>query len=206
MFAELPGEAGGLLNEGDISAPPRSSPRARRPAHPLEDVWAKPLADAIADAGGVLVGGGRIPRDMVQAAFDCIESPRVETRSARRSTMLGRGRGIGRRGTRAHRHGGTHRRRRRHRHGGRGWRRGATRPASRSRQEAAAYEQQQAATGPSRPAYAPPPPRRRRGTGLRRHDQRAQGARRLEGPGHPHRGRVRRPKAKILAADPPGQR
>ena len=75
VFAELPGEAGGLLNEGDIErAAEELAPGSSGLLILWEDVWAKPLADAIADAGGVLVAGGRIPRDMVQAAFDYIES------------------------------------------------------------------------------------------------------------------------------------
>ena len=52
IFAELPGEAGGLLNEGDIER----------------------AADEHAPGIGEGVGGGRIPRDLVQAAFDYIES------------------------------------------------------------------------------------------------------------------------------------
>jgi hypothetical protein len=75
IFAELPGEAGGLLNEGDIErAAEELAPGSSGLLILWEDVWAKPLADALADAGGVLVGGGRIPRDLVQAAFDYIES------------------------------------------------------------------------------------------------------------------------------------
>lgn len=35
-----------------------------------EDVWATRLADAIANAGGVMVDIQRIPRDVVQAAID----------------------------------------------------------------------------------------------------------------------------------------
>ena len=35
-----------------------------------EDVWATRLADAIANAGGVMVDIQRVPRDIVQAAID----------------------------------------------------------------------------------------------------------------------------------------
>jgi hypothetical protein len=75
IFAQLPGEAGGLLNEGDIERlaediPPNSSALLIL----WEDLWAKPLADALAENGGVVLGGGRIPRDLVQAAFDYIET------------------------------------------------------------------------------------------------------------------------------------
>ena len=35
-----------------------------------EDVWATKLANAIADAGGVMVDIQRVPRDIVQAAID----------------------------------------------------------------------------------------------------------------------------------------
>jgi hypothetical protein len=35
-----------------------------------EDVWATRFADAVVDAGGVLVDIQRIPRDVVQAAID----------------------------------------------------------------------------------------------------------------------------------------
>ena len=38
-----------------------------------EDVWATRLADAIANAGGVMVDIQRVPRDIVQAAIDFTE-------------------------------------------------------------------------------------------------------------------------------------
>lgn len=38
-----------------------------------EDVWATKLANAIADAGGVMVDIQRVPRDVVQAAIDFSE-------------------------------------------------------------------------------------------------------------------------------------
>ena len=34
-----------------------------------EDLWAKPLADALRGSGGVLVDSARIPADLVEAAF-----------------------------------------------------------------------------------------------------------------------------------------
>ena len=37
-----------------------------------EDVWAKEVADAIADAGGLVVGHDRIPRDVVAAAREYV--------------------------------------------------------------------------------------------------------------------------------------
>ena len=35
-----------------------------------EDVWAKPLAEALRDSGGVLIDSARIPADLMEAAFE----------------------------------------------------------------------------------------------------------------------------------------
>ena len=40
-----------------------------------EDVWATKFADAVANAGGVVVDMQRVPRDLVQAAIDFNKEP-----------------------------------------------------------------------------------------------------------------------------------
>ena len=35
-----------------------------------EDLWAKPLAEALRGSGGVLIDSARIPADLVEAAFE----------------------------------------------------------------------------------------------------------------------------------------
>ena len=69
-FAELPGEAGGLLGEDDIAkAASQLEPDSSAALIVWEDTWARPLAIAIRDAGGVIVAGERIPHQFVTAAL-----------------------------------------------------------------------------------------------------------------------------------------
>jgi hypothetical protein len=45
-----------------------------------EDRWARPLADAARDAGGLIVAGERIPKARIEAALG--ESPQGDTKEA----------------------------------------------------------------------------------------------------------------------------
>jgi hypothetical protein len=70
-FAALDGEAGGLLSDEDIAlAAEELGPDTSAALLVWEDAWAAPLAQALRDAGGVLIGGERIPHEVVEAAFD----------------------------------------------------------------------------------------------------------------------------------------
>ena len=70
-FAALDGEAGGLLSDEDIAfAAEALEPDCSAALLVWEDRWAAPLADALRNAGGVLIDGERIPHDIVEAAFE----------------------------------------------------------------------------------------------------------------------------------------
>jgi hypothetical protein len=74
-YAGLDGEAGGLLNDEDIElAAEALEPNSSAALLVWEDTWAAPLATALREAGGVLLGGERIPHEIVQAAFDELSS------------------------------------------------------------------------------------------------------------------------------------
>ena len=74
-YAGLDGEAGGLLNDEDIElAAEALEPNSSAALLVWEDTWAAPQATAQREAGGVLLGGERIPHEIVQAAFDELSS------------------------------------------------------------------------------------------------------------------------------------
>jgi Family of unknown function (DUF6325) len=69
-FATLQGEIGGLISEEDIEhAAEDLAPGSSAALLIWEDAWAAPLADALRDAGGVLIEGGRIPHDLIEIAL-----------------------------------------------------------------------------------------------------------------------------------------
>ena len=73
-FAMVDGEADGLIGEDDI----RSLAEALAPDSAalmvlFEDLWAKDLGEAVWKAGGELVAGGRIPRDVITASLAELE-------------------------------------------------------------------------------------------------------------------------------------
>jgi len=69
-FAELEGEAGGVISEADIEyAGSALEPNSSAALLLWEDVWATEFANALRDSGGVLLEGGRIPHDLVEAAL-----------------------------------------------------------------------------------------------------------------------------------------
>ena len=68
-FMELEGEAGGILIEEDIEhAADALEPNSSAVLLIWEDLWAAPFADALFNSGGVVLEGGRIPRDVIEAA------------------------------------------------------------------------------------------------------------------------------------------
>jgi hypothetical protein len=68
-FMELEGEAGGILIEEDVDhAADALEPNSSAILLIWEDLWAAPFADALYNSGGVLLEGGRIRRDVIEAA------------------------------------------------------------------------------------------------------------------------------------------
>ena len=69
-FGELDGEVGGIIAPDDIAHAAASlEPNSSAALLIWEDLWASEFADAVRDSGGVVLEGGRIPRDLVEAAF-----------------------------------------------------------------------------------------------------------------------------------------
>jgi hypothetical protein len=69
-FGDLDGEVGGLINEEDLAhvaddLPPNNSALVIV----WEDLWAKPLVEAVRQSGGVVVDTARIPADLVETAL-----------------------------------------------------------------------------------------------------------------------------------------
>ncbi len=69
-FGDIDGEVGGLVNMEDLEHVASNLPEGNSALILLwEDLWAKPLAEALRDSGGVLVDSARIPADLMEAAF-----------------------------------------------------------------------------------------------------------------------------------------
>jgi uncharacterized membrane protein len=69
-FMALEGEIGGLISPDDIEhAAEALQPGSSAALLIWEDTWAAPLADALRESGGVLIEGGRIPHDLIEAAL-----------------------------------------------------------------------------------------------------------------------------------------
>ena len=70
-FGDIEGEVGGLVNMEDLDHVAANLPEGNSALIILwEDLWAKPLAEALRDSGGVLVDSARIPADLMEAAFE----------------------------------------------------------------------------------------------------------------------------------------
>ena len=70
-FGDIDGEVGGLVNMEDLDHVAANLPEGNSALIILwEDLWAKPLAEALRDSGGVLVDSARIPADLMEAAFE----------------------------------------------------------------------------------------------------------------------------------------
>jgi len=73
-YAEIDGDADGFLDEDDITAAAEHLPLESSALLIVwEDLWAKRLADELAAAGGEVLAGSRIPRELVNDIFDAIE-------------------------------------------------------------------------------------------------------------------------------------
>ena len=69
-FGDIEGEVGGLVNTEDLDHVAANLPAGNSALVILwEDLWAKPLAEALRGSGGVLVDSARVPADLVEAAF-----------------------------------------------------------------------------------------------------------------------------------------
>jgi len=69
-FGELEGEVGGLVNMEDLDHVAANLPPGNSALVIVwEDTWANPLAEAILEAGGVIVDSARIPHELVEAAM-----------------------------------------------------------------------------------------------------------------------------------------
>lgn len=75
-FAQIDGEAGALLHGDDVDeAATLLEPGSSAAFLLWEDCWAAPLADAIRRSGGVIVGGGRVPSELVEEVLDLMTEP-----------------------------------------------------------------------------------------------------------------------------------
>lgn len=72
-FDKLGIEVGGLFNEDDLAAAGEElEPNSSAALLIWENVWARKTAQAIRDAGGVLLDFDRLPNDVVQAAREYV--------------------------------------------------------------------------------------------------------------------------------------
>ncbi len=69
-FGEIEAEVGGLIGFEDISYVGESlEPESSVALLVWEDLWAEPFVAALQNANGVLLEGGRIPRDLIEPAM-----------------------------------------------------------------------------------------------------------------------------------------
>ena len=69
-FADIDGEAGGVLNDEDLGlAAETLEPNSSAALIVWEHRWAARVAQAIRDAGGRIIAGERIPHEIVQGAL-----------------------------------------------------------------------------------------------------------------------------------------
>jgi hypothetical protein len=70
-FAGVEGEIGGILTEDDIAhAAVSLEPNSSAALIIWEDTWAAPFAQAMRNANGVILEGGRIPHELIAPALD----------------------------------------------------------------------------------------------------------------------------------------
>jgi hypothetical protein len=75
-FEALTYERGGLINDDDMQAIGDAlDPESSAAILVWEDLWAARFADAVRNAGGVLVDIQRVPHEIVQAAIDYAAAP-----------------------------------------------------------------------------------------------------------------------------------
>jgi uncharacterized membrane protein len=74
-FVDIEGEAEGILNDDDIAAVADGlEPDSSALFILWEDLWALDLAQAVRRAGGQVVAGARIPREIIESAFVGIDT------------------------------------------------------------------------------------------------------------------------------------
>jgi hypothetical protein len=74
-FGAIEGDVGGLIGPEDVEyVADGLEPDSAVALLIWEDVWAKPLVEALRAAGGVLVEGARIPHDLIEPALDELET------------------------------------------------------------------------------------------------------------------------------------
>jgi Family of unknown function (DUF6325) len=70
-FGEIDGEVGGLVNMEDLDLVASNLPEGNSALVIVwEDLWARPLVEAMRASGGVLIESARIPADLVEAALN----------------------------------------------------------------------------------------------------------------------------------------
>jgi hypothetical protein len=73
-FAGLEGEIGGFLSDEDVAyAGAALEPGSSAALLVWEDLWAAPFATAVRDSGGVILEGGRVPRELVEEVIAAID-------------------------------------------------------------------------------------------------------------------------------------
>ncbi len=74
-FASIDGEIGGVISNDDIEhAAEALEPSSSAALIVWEDLWAKPLLDALVNADAVLLEGARIPHDLIEPVVAGLES------------------------------------------------------------------------------------------------------------------------------------
>jgi hypothetical protein len=69
-FADLQGEAGGLLSREDVTyAAAALEPNSSAALIIREDTWATEVAEAIRNANGTVIEGARVPHELVEQAM-----------------------------------------------------------------------------------------------------------------------------------------
>ena len=69
-FAGLDADIGGLIGPEDVEyAAAQLEPNSSAALLIWEDTWAVPFAKAVRDSGGVLLGGARIPHELIESAL-----------------------------------------------------------------------------------------------------------------------------------------
>jgi hypothetical protein len=74
-FADVEGEAGGVLNDEDLElAAETLEPDSSAALLVWEHRWAARVAQAIRDAGGRIIAGERVPHEIVEKALAGLET------------------------------------------------------------------------------------------------------------------------------------
>jgi Family of unknown function (DUF6325) len=70
-FGDLEGEVGGLVTMEDLDHVAAGLPEGNSALVIIwEDLWARPLVEAVIDSGGVVIDSARIPGPLVEAAME----------------------------------------------------------------------------------------------------------------------------------------